>query len=389
MNLTWSTVKENIRGMVHGSTLDKITNLNQLAERAGNNVLSKIDPEPTRRVTQITNAIHDEIYEYTAPSDLKGDKVIDIRPQVSRELWENFSGVVRPEQFDLRKELEAGETTLHVRMEDGTKKLWLSKSITPSPTSIHNMNDDTANGTWSVGNDAENLTVDKTIKADDTASLNFDLDGSTTDGFIENSDMDKVDLSDEEDIAQLFLRGYFPDSSIITSINLRWGSSSSDYWDVTSSSPFDSSSFEDGWNLISFDWDGASSTGSPDSSEVDYVRITVNYDGTAETDIRMDKLTVSIGAIHDIEYYSNHFFRSSGGTYKAQPSDDMDIVNIDSGFKNIFLYEMLKEISQQLQGEDSTFDFQFSETRLQRLYRRFNRNVPSKEIKPTQHYYRI
>src|SRR3990167_8147776 len=148
---TISNVKDDLIGIVHSTTLNKITNFNSVLQRAARNLLSRIDPADTKRITQITNALYDDIYDYSAPSDLKGNKIVDIRPQINRATSDSMSQRFG-KSFDLLKRLNT----------------------------LHDCDSLTANGTWSVCGDGTNLTADTLDYVSGSASLNFDLTGSTT-----------------------------------------------------------------------------------------------------------------------------------------------------------------------------------------------------------------
>jgi hypothetical protein len=207
--------------------------------------------------------------------------------------------------------------------------------------------------------------------------------------------MSSVDLSDEDEVGSLWLRIYFPDSSIITNVELRWGSSSSNYWSATATSPHDQSSFQNGWNVLRFDWNGATETGTVDPSAITYARITINYDGTAETDIRVDKLTVSLGEIYELEYYSNYMFQSSGGTWKEKASSDSDVINLDQLAYQIYVMETAKAVVQQVKTQQAKSDLAFlneelyGDPRKQKmgLYDIYEEQHPSEAIKKQSFYW--
>jgi hypothetical protein len=363
-----------------------------MREAAGN-ILSRIDPAETRRIQPLTNALFPDVFSYTAPSDLKGDKVIDIRPQTSRSLTDQFSNSYSRE-FDLRKQMESG--LLSVTHDDAAKRLNISKELSPAPSVLHTMDEIADNGTWAVGNDATNLTKDSLFKTQGNASLNFDLDGSTTDGYIENSTMTAVDLTTQDELGTLFVNVYLPDASVITNVTLRWGNDVSNYWSGTATTRHDGTALQNGWNLVCFDWNGATETGSVNPAAIDYLRVGITYDGNAETDIRVDYITAAIGAIYDIEYYSKFLFRSSAGVWLEEPTatDDTDIVNLDTEAYNIFLYELSRLIALELQGEDSTVDTTAYSGELNGdgtkpgLYKEYTRSNPSQALKKRQFYYR-
>lgn len=390
---TISNVKQDLENLVHSSTLDRVNNLNSVFQMSARNMLMRIDPAETKRIAQITNALYDEVYDYSAPSDLKGNKVIDIRPQVSRAASENMS-----QRFGKRFDLRKAYNTFQVRDDDMTKSLRISADLTAS-VSLNGCNSLTSNGSWAASGDATNLTADTLNYVSGSASLNFDMTGSATTGHLTNSTMTAVDLEDEEDIGRVFIRFYIPSTARtnVSSLTLRWGSSSSAYWEKSATSPWNKSSWETGWNIVAFDWSDATETGSPDSTAVDYLRLTLTVtSATAETDFRLDKIACAAGEIWEIEYYSKYLFQTSGGTWQETTSEDTDYVNLDTDGLNLFENECGLNIAHQLEGQDSTFDVSYFMNVLGLdeegnitggLYLKYIQDHPSEAIKPRGTYY--
>lgn len=394
MAYTILNATDDLTGILHGTNVDKVTNLSSLFQRGGRNVLAKLDPIETIRIQNLTNALHEDIFDYALPSDVKGDGIIDIRPQVNRTEFDNFSQF-SSEPFDLSKHLSGGRNRIQIKYDDGIKSIRIAKTISPRPIAIHQMDSITNNGTWAVGGDATNLTQDKITFVFGNASLNFDMNASGSAAHIENSTMSQVDLTDHDEVSSLFINIYLPDPSIITSVNLRWGNSATVHWNRTVTTAHDATAFRTGWNILRFDWDGATQTGNVDPSVIDTLRVTVNYDGTAETDIRVDKITSSLGKIFEIEYYSKFIFRTSAGVFQETTSDDSDIINLDTESYNIFLFEVAEMLAQQIQGSDSTFDVNYfskklhGDNREKGLYRIYRDEHPSRRIKMQGEYYRF
>lgn len=382
MAYTIANLKTDLSSVLHGTNIDKVNAPLALINRAARQLLADVDLHETRQVAQITGGIFDDVHNYTAPTDLKGNKIIDLRPQVNRERSDNFSQNLG-EYFDLNK----NDNSFQVMMDGNTKYIRINKDLGDG-TLISGFESLTSQGTWSATSDAENLTLDKLNYVSGNSSFNFDVDGATTSGYIEVTDLTSVNLSTHEDISSLFMWGYIPSASAFTSYNLRWGSDSSNYWHVTSTSPF-FGSFVDGWNLVQFDWNGATEVNSPSSSGIDYLRITVNYDGTADTDFRIDSLVSSVGQIFDIVYYSKYLFANSGGTRIEEATADTDTVNLDTESYNLLLDKCAEFAAQQLQGEDAQFDVSFFEKRYKENLRRYKRLYPSEVEKPRQYYYKM
>lgn len=388
-----SDVKNSLAGMGHSTNLDKVKNPNDLFRRAANKILAELNPPETIQIAQITNAIHSEIYDYSAPDGLKGNMIIDIRPQINRALSDRM-GQRFIEPFDLRKK----NNTFTIQYNNGEKSLRLSKSISSSGTTLHGMDSIAANGTWAVGGDATNLTADSLNYISGSACLNFDLDGSGTTGYIEITDFTDIDLSDEDEIGQIFVRVYIPNPDAITNYILRWGNDSSNYWHATVTSPHDQDSFKTGWNILRFNWNGATEVGTVDPEAIDYTRVTVTYDGTADTDLRVDKIACSAGEIWEAVYYSKYLFRTTAGVWQETTSDDTDILNLDVDGYNIFLNECGILVAQQVQDSSMVQDINFfkgelygdpSKPRQKGLYSRYKTKNPSQVKKPIDFYYRM
>ena len=384
MNIT--SLKSEISGATHSGTTNKIRNFNELCKRAAGNVIAKIDPRETRRVTNLSNAIHDDIYNYTAPSDLK--RVIDLRPQVNRTTSDNFSQWFS-EEFDKYK--DRYDDLFQVRHNDGTKSLRISKNISPAPITVHGMNSLTDDGTVAIVGTAENLKMDTLHFVTGSKSIQFDAPASG-DG-IQITDFTDKDLTDHDEVAEQFVRVYLDtqtDVDNLTSISAIWGNDlTTNYWTgVAQTTQADSTAFRIGWNILRVPWNTATETGTVAPATIDNLKITLATTG-ALTNVRVDFWASSIGEIFEIEYYSKYLFRSTSGTWKEQPTSDTDLINLDSDTFNIFTYEVLIESAQQMQGSDAGFDIKFAQDKLKELYARHKENAPSEKIRPQSHYYKI
>lgn len=351
---TISNLKDDLEGILHGTTVNKVTNIFSVINRGARTLLNDVDPQETMRREQIPGLVYDTVYNYTPPTDLKGNRVVDIRPQVLRELKDKFTQKYA-EVFDQYKKEQ--DFTFNIDFDDSVKTLRISKEQNGS---ILVQDCDTivnGAGTWTVGDSATNLTEDRLNKVQGSASLNFDTTGATTiasleiDGFTPT-----VDVNEQENVGSWFLWNYQPVA--ITDATLLWGSSNSDYWSQTVTTPH-SNNFQVGWNQIRFDWNGATSVGSPDASAIDYLKFSITYDGNADTDYRLDDIRVQTGSIWEIMYYSKYIFQSSTGTWKENADDDEDVVNLDTDSYNLLLFKISEYIAQQVQAEDASFDSKF------------------------------
>lgn len=392
MSLTIQNANDDLAGIIHGGSTNKITNLTALHWRAGRNIISKIDPLGTMRRVNLSNTIYDKVFDYGLPSDFK--EIIDLRPQVNRNTSDNFTGRFA-EPFDLRKNIE--NNMVEILSEEAVRKIRIKKKIFPAPVVINAMNDLDDNGVWSASGSATEVEQDTIFKVSGSGSIKFNA-VATGDG-IKNNSMTEVDLTDHDEVSRFFYWVYLPDASLATSMGLIFGNDlTTNFWtSIVATTQFDGTAFRDGWNLVGFAWADATETGTVDPSEIDSIRIV--YNGDPQDNIRIDALTSSIGEIFEIVYYSKFMWRNSSGTFIEKPTSDDDIINLDEDAYNIYVNELAYLATQQLQGEDSAFDKNFFAEELYGskvrgknkpgLYEIYNKRHPSERLRQQDVVYRI
>ena len=163
---------------------------------------------------------------------------------------------------------------------------------------LHNCNTFDGNGTWVIGDDAENITTDTGDFKESTGSVNFDVDVSDSGNdyaSIQNTTMGAVDLNDFANNGYIRLWVYIPSIVDFTSVLIRWGSGSSHYWQsVAITSDVYGRPLHTGWNHLETKWEDAAITGSPDPQGIDFLYIRFTYAATYgdQTDFRIDGIAV-------------------------------------------------------------------------------------------------
>lgn len=384
MSFLISDLKNTIEAKMHDTSIDKLTGsfYDKVREASGNILLSS-DPIETIRVADLTNGIYDDVNSYVCPTDLKGDRIISIRPRVNNNPSNNFSQTYS-EQFDLRKE----QNTSSIDFNSGVKTIKLSKAgLSGSLLSETDALSD-GTGTWTAGGNALTLSVDTVEKISGSASLKFNLQAAGTSAYIENTALTQVDLSSYKNLGAGFVWVYIP-SSAVTAVVLRWGSTSSDYYSVTATAPADATAIRTGWNLFRFDWNGATQTGTPVDTAIDYARVTLTYSSVSQVNnARVDGIVFRLQTPYEIVYYSKFLFRNTAGTWLEIPTSDSDIVNLDTESYNLLVYELAYLIAQEMQGEDSTFDIKFWETKKKEVWDAYKAAYKSQRMKRQTPYYR-
>jgi hypothetical protein len=384
-----TNLKADLAGVLHGTTLNQIVNLNGLIYRAARDVLQDVDMDETQRIVQIANPVFQSVYDYPCPTDVKGNRIIDIRPQVNRQatdLWRQ----IYPQAFDLSKQTSLMDG-FAVQYDSSIKSLRINAPFLINPVVLNSCDSLTSSGTWTAGSSASGLVIDNQNYVSNSGSLQFNLAAAGSTGYVENSTMTAQDISAWLNQGTLFLYVYLPTASDFTNINLKFGSSSSAYYSVTATTTQEGTIFQNGWNLIAFPWLGATVVGSPDPTKIKYLRVTYTYNGNAQTAVRLDQITASLGTIMEIVYYSKFLFRDAiTGAFQETVTDDTNLINLDTESYNLLFYKVAQLTFQQQQGLDASFyDGPYSEKAYQERLNRYFYLCKSQVQKVSGTYYKV
>jgi len=84
-----SELQDIVDSMMHGK-FSQVQNRQRTMNRAVRFVNNDIDLKSHKRKSQLSPNLFSDVYQYTAPTDLKQNKIIDIRKQVNREASEGW-----------------------------------------------------------------------------------------------------------------------------------------------------------------------------------------------------------------------------------------------------------------------------------------------------------
>ncbi len=379
--------KQDLSAILHGTSLNKVQNIDGLFNRAARQLLQDLDPQETLRFTQ-TGAVFAQVYDYACPSDLKGTKIADISPQVNRLPSDIFLSKYN-QAFDIGKNWSV-QDMFTIIYDTGIRTMRMAFNNAPVPTVIDTISEITGNGTYSVdGVGAQSLSENNINFVYGGGSLQFNLVAGQATGYLQNSTLTPIDLSTQVNQGTEFVWVYLPTGADVTSVNLRWGSSSANYYSSTATLTQSGTAFENGWNLLSFPWATATSTGSPDASAISYTRLTFNYNSTLQTGVLVNYLTSQMGSILNLEYYSEDLFRDAvSGAFQATVTDDSNLINLGLESYNIYLNLLAYLTAQQVQGVNATnFDFQFFLNEYNKGVQRYKNTYKSIIQKPQTTYY--
>lgn len=385
MSRTIGQVKTKITSGLHGTTLNKISDFYGLCEDAAELMLARIDPLETTRRASLVNAVYDNVNEYSLPVDFKSPA--DLEPQANTGN-NNNSSLSRTfgREFKSRKK----NNTFAIAWREAVQFLRFRRSIR-TPATIDKADSLTENGTWAVGGNASNLELDTFNYVAGIGSLSASVSSP----------------------------------GAVTNVSLRIGNNNTSYYTITvTAGHFEA--FQNNWNLLRFNLLGATLTGSVDTTDMDYVRVTVNYNSgqsayfektltngvdlsqnymtagavflyfffdsiTSLTLVRLDNIVAALGTLYDIEYYSNYLFRSAAGSWKGKPTIDTDLVNLSPTSYKIFEAEISRIITQQVEGAMGVFDFTYWDNHLEDeetgLYAQYATQFPSERFDAQTSYH--
>lgn len=370
MSYTHANVSTEVTAQVSGEFT--AGNLLTIVNQAVRQVLSDADLRSTIRKVALSPNLFDDIFEYTAPTDLKEDCIIDIQPQTSRArtlAWE----FVTPEEFDRLKldisyysdaddNIEtysySDRNLVSISNDDQVRTLLLATKAEDSGFTIDSLD---SVGDWVGFGDGENLVADTDDYIKGSASINWDINasGGTTAG-IYNGSIDTFDITDYAGTGSIFTWAYLSSATNVTNFIIRVGSSSSDYYSMTATTKNDGTALETGWNLIRFDFSGKSETGSVDEDGCDYCALYMTKDGAkiSETDYRFDQIIVRKGIHYYTKYYSKYGWISNAGVRLENSTATTDILMCDSSEYDMIVDKTCELLESHLGNDSASAKFE-------------------------------
>jgi len=388
MSYSILNLKQDLIGILHGTTLNQISNINGVIERAGRQILADIDPQETKKIAPLASPLFGQVYDYNIPDDLKGNRIIDIRPQANRNSQDYFSQTYN-RAFDYSKTLSL-QPQFSVQHNTGVKTIRISDPVLNTGVLINQANVIDDGGLWAVSGNASNLEENNIDFVSGGGSLSFDLSAAAGTGSITNSTFDSVDLTDHENQSIIFAWVYLPTATSFTNVILKWGTDSSNYWTGIETETYQGNAFVNGWNLIGVDWNTATKVGSPSSATTGFVEATFTYDSTLQTSVKINSIVSQLGRIWEIEYYSKYMFRNpTTNAFQERIVDDSDLVNLDTEAYNLILNLVAYYTAQQQQGYSALqFDAKFFLDEYKNGIKRYRDLYKGETILPHSTYYR-
>jgi hypothetical protein len=243
---------------------------------------------------------------------------------------------------------------------------------------------------WTAFGDGENLEINSYNYISPNASIEFDISsvGGTTAGIYADNFGTK-DLSEYiNSDGAVFVNVRLTSATNVTNLKLRLGTSSGAYHEFTANTQNDGTVFQNGWNTVRFSMLSPTTTGAPDTSDIQYVAIymTKTAGKVSEQGYLINGMTAKRGKHHNIHYYTKYGWKDVSGAYKQNSTTSTDYILADEDEYDIFVAKarML-----------SAIELDFPEVNVARLGKQYSDAVerykilnPSEEKTIISSYYR-
>lgn len=340
---TVADLKTGIAGVLTGISLRNVTDANGKIQRAVVNLLMKADIAEMMDRHPIN--LYDGVFDYTPPSTMFGALIKDARPQgVSRDSRLDSPSRKPLVDFDLMKQRLSNGVIVAFEQRGIQQIMRIAQTKAFARALIDPMSQTTG---WTAGGDASGLAQDLTVYYDDPASLRFNLAANGTQGYIEKTFSSNSDLTQYNGVGVGFLAVQLPSATSITSIGMRLGSSSANYWNISATQGFLGAWIANDWLLIALDLSLSSTIGTVDKTKINYLRVYFNFTSTVQlSNVRVGGLWLSLPTPFEILFETPAIFVPSGPSTpgKKITTDNDGIILGDAAF-NLLVYEGAREIA--------------------------------------------
>lgn len=387
---TVSQLKDSVAAILAGLDMSNVPDLNGTFERASSNMITRCYIPEASGIQNIS--LYSGVYDYPINTNIYEADLIDIRPQgVSRPIWD-FTVKTNQANFDRTKGYYWNGTRAAFQYNNGTPVIRIVSQGTKPETLLDSMN---STDGWTVAGTASGLAQDNSSYWQAPSSLRFNVTTGT--GTLTKT-ISQADISTYEGLGVAFLAVYIPDTSTLTSISLKLGSSASDYASVTSTSGFTGAWTDDNWLLVPFDFATATNTGTPDWSAIDYAQVSIVTTGT-QTNFHVGQLFISLPCPYQILYQSPAIYLPSGSSTPLDTiTSTSDTIILNTAPYNIYVYECVLAVLENMSGGkgDSMYERIMQKLGLDGqgnvvggLYKPYMADNPSEQIRQFNTYYPV
>lgn len=395
-------LKKDLDSNLHAGGVSSLQDFYATVDKGRRAVIGKVRPEELIRKAYIEQALYPCVDRYAVPEDLKYDDLIELNLLAG---YRNVDTMNRPLELVYRRRFGqkrgGAANVVNIGYENGVKYARIFRPLpgnrlganyttgwnTATFQLIHNCNSLSDNGTWNVGGNVVDLKLDELNHVIGTGSLSFDINGSSTTGYLENFTLTPFDLSTFLQKGATFAWLDLPLPKELLAVKLTLGSDTgnllTDLYTATVNQPHDNNQFTTGWNLLKWMLNNLTVIGTPNPAALAYVRFDFTTTGQPIPNCHLDNIVARIGSVYEATYNSAWMFIDAfNGAWKKVPNAGSDIIVAEEDTYNLLLGETTLAAQKEIYGSAGAAKSDVSDQAdvLAQMYVKFKREHKSEAI---------
>lgn len=388
-------LEKDVTRKIHGGS---IPDLQGALDEGRRNMIKKVTPTEMTRMAYMENALYDQVDQYAVPYDMNYDNLVEIK---KLDAYRNVDTLDHPLDLVYRRTFDQkrqrAKNVISISYQNGVKYAMLSNPKGMKECQhllVNDANSLTANGFWNVGGNVVNLKLDQLNHITGKASLSFDINGSSSTGFIQNFSMNPVDMSDYLSVGAAFTWLSIPIPKQVTSVQITLGSNltnlSTDYYYATVNQPHDNNEFITGWNLLKYMLNSLSSVGNPNPKSIGYLRFDFNTTGQPIPGCNLDNIVIRKGVVYQMVYNSAYcLIDPVSGVWKQFTTTNSDILPLEEDTYDCLMLETALSVQKELYANNfgASTDVTAIERDLDAAYAHYKLNHTDEQLDPEEDSY--
>ncbi len=388
-------LQQDVTAKIHGGS---INDLQRALDEGRRNMIGNIKPPEMIRSAYMEQALYDQVNKYAVPEDLKYDNIVEVKMLAS---YRNMDTLQHPLELVYRRQFDQkrknAKNVISINNENGVKyaQIYHPRGLKECQhTVINEMDSLSQNGSWNVGGNVVNLRLDELNHITGHASLLFDINNSSTTGFIENFTMRAVDIHTYMNTGAAFSWLSIPLPKEMISVKLTLGSNladlTTDIYYATVNQPHDNNQFISGWNLLKYMLNNLNTVGTPNPKAIAYIRLDFTTTSEPIPNCNLDNTVVRKGVVYEMLYNSQYcLIDATTRAWKQRSTANSDIIVAEEDTYSILMLETALVVQEELYGNNfgAASDVTSIKSQLADKYAQYRLNHTDEALEPTESSY--
>ncbi len=379
---TVGELKTSVAGLLQGTNLNRVTNVDGAIQRAARTMLQQADVPEASGVQSLI--LYGGVDFYAIDPLIFGGAINLILPQGQAASWLDGNIKVQLDTFSGAKNRLGNGYMVTVQYDKGQPLLGVSSPNVLPQVILSPMNDVTY---WTNSGTAGTITADYANYYQQPASLRFDV---TTGVGTLTSTITPTDLSSYQGVGVGFIAINTPSGADLSAMSMVVGSSVGNVATVTATEGFLGAWTSGEWTIVAFDFSTAVNTGTPNWAAITTLQVNMTA-GATLTNIRLGGMWMSQPCPHNLYYQTAGIFKNAvTGVISNVISSDSDYIILSDPAYTLLEHESAYTIAFQNGGSSSGDEIGYLKDRLygdDGLYNKYRADNPSSELRTIESYY--